>query len=913
MIPPAAPAWHAVSAREAVDLLHGGHDGLSTAEAGRRLARWGPNTLPRRSPPPLWRLAEQQLANPLVLLLVAAAAVSLAIGHGGDALLVALVIVLDATIGTWQESRARRSIASLETLLRTRAAVCRDGTVRDVAAEEVVPGDVIWLDAGDRVPADARLVTAHALEVDESLLTGESVPVAKDPAWTGPRDCPLADRTNMVHAGSIVTRGRASAVAVATGIRTELGAVAIDVAAPASGTPPLVARMRRFTRTVAVAVVVAAAVVALLGIAIGRHPAEMFPFAVVLAVSAIPEGLPVSLTIALAVAAGRMAARGVVVRWLPAVEGLGSCTFIATDKTGTLTCNELTVTAIDVADREGEPLASLDVTGRGFVPEGDVRHAGRRIALPANPGDRLGIRLADLVRAAVLCNDAALHRRDGGWTWRGDPVDVALLSLGGKIGVEREHLLTAEPQFDEMPFDADRRFAATFHDASEGRFVCLKGAPEAVLPMCGRNAMESAWHERAASLAAAGLRVLAIAHGTLESPAMPQRPPTLPARLEFLGLVGLSDPLRPGARRAVASCADAGIRVVMVTGDHQLTARTIATEIGLVHSATDVVTGAELAALSREDLVAVVRTARVFARVTPRQKREIVEAARAVGHYVAVTGDGVNDVPALRAANIGVAMGKQGTDVARAAAGLVIVDDDFSTIVAGIREGRVAYDNVRKVVLLLMSTGAAEMLLAVLAVAAGLPLPLTTAQLLWLNLVTSGVQDVALAFGVGDGDELARPPRPPAEAVFDRLMVERVAITAVVMGLAAFAVFRLWLAAAPADGADGVARARNATLLVMVLFENMHLLNCRSERRSALVRPSVGRRASPILVVGTLAALALHVLAMHWGPAQAVLGVAPLAARDWLALVAVAAAVVPAVECHKWWCRRRDAVRESVA
>ena len=888
--------------------LESGHAGLSAAKAARRLAAYGANSLPRDELPPLWRIAIQQIASPLMLVLIAAAVASLAIGDAKDAALIAAVVAIDAALGAWQQLKADRSSRALEKLLEIQAVVTRDGIVREVPADEIVPGDLVWIESGDRVPADGRLVTAHCLEVDESLLTGESLPVAKDAGSICPTAASLADRLDMIFAGSTVTRGRASAVVTATATNTAVGELAVDVAAAPAGTPPLVARMERFTRSIAVAVLAAAAAVGLLGVAFGRHGlADMFLFTVALAVSVIPEGLPVSLTIALSIATGRMASRGVIVRRLAAVEGLGSCTMIATDKTGTLTCNELTVTTVELP--EGDTMSAtphrIAVSGEGFAPVGHVLDAG---LIDAETMDDL----RGLAACAALCNEASLHQREGRWTWRGDSVDVAILSLGAKLGLQREPLLDACPQIDAVPFEPEHRFAATFHDSPQGRIACIKGAPEAVLPMCDdrRDALPSR-QSRAAALAAEGLRVLAIARGRVDTDSdasSPHHHHLLPAvdDIAFLGFVGLVDPLRPGVREAVRRCRAAGVRVVMITGDHRLTALAIARQLDLAQSESDVITGEELSRLPPVGFAAAVRTAVVFARVTPRQKLAIVEAAREAGHFVAVTGDGANDAPALRAANIGVAMGRGGTDVARDAAGLVISDDNFATIVAGIEEGRIAYDNVRKVIFLLVSTGAAEMVLVTLSVATGSPLPLTAAQLLWLNLVTNGIQDVALAFEPGQGDELLRPPRPPDEPIVDRVMMARVAVSALVIGATAFAVFRLWLVGTEGDAAASqstaaIAAARNATLLAMVLFENVHLGNCRSENRSAMASPPW---RSPLLLVGTLVALAVHVLAMHLPITQEILEIGPLAGRDWLVLVVVATTILPAVELHKWWCRR---------
>lgn len=900
-------AWHSLPIDEVRSRLRSDPTGLTATEAARRLALHGPNVLPREPPPSPWRIAARQLSSPLVLVLVAAAAASLAIGDVQDAVLIAIVVAIDAGLGAWQQLKAERSSRALDRLLETRATVSRDGTVRELPADGIVPGDLVWLESGDRVPADARIVTAHGLDVDESLLTGESLPVTKDAGWRGDPAAPLADRLDMVFAGTIVTHGRGTGIVTATAADTALGEVAVTPTA--AGTPPLVARMERFTRSIAVAVLAAAVTVGLLGVTVGhQRVSDMLLFAVALAVSVIPEGLPVSLTVALSIATARMAARGVIVRRLEAVEGLGSCTMIASDKTGTLTCNELTVTAVELPEAEPRHAAGaaggprrITVAGEGFAPDGAVVDDG---------GPEARARLRELAVCAVLCNEATLHRRDDAWTWRGDSVDVALLTLGAKLGLERDALLAEFPQFDAVPFEPEHRFAATFHDSPSGRFACIKGAPEAVLPLCddARHAL-AARQAQATAMAAEGLRVLAIARGRVDTDATaaPRHHHLLPAirDVSLLGFVGLLDPLRPAARDAVRRCRAAGVRVVMITGDHRLTSLAIARQLDLAETEADVITGDELARLSPAGFAAAVRDAVVFARVTPRQKLDIVTAARAAGHFVAVTGDGANDAPALKAANIGVAMGRGGTDVARDAAGIVISDDNFATLVAGIEEGRIAYDNVRKVILLLVSTGAAEMVLVALSVATGVPLPLTAAQILWLNLVTNGIQDVALAFEPGHGDELRRPPRPPREPIFDRVMAARVAVSAVTMGVAAYAVFRLWLGDAAGDAAthssSAVAAARNATLLAMVLLENVHLGNCRSETRSAFSSPPW---RSPFLLVGTLVAVAVHLVAMHLPLTQRVLGVAPLPVDEWLLLAAIAVTILPVVELHKWWCRR---------
>jgi len=875
-------------------------------------------------PTPLWRIIGRQLANPLVLILSAAAAVSLAFGDAHDAAFIAVAIAIDAAIGAWQEQQAEYTSRAMEKLLSIRAAVVRDGRLREVSAEELVPGDLVWIESGNRIPADARLLSSSGLQVDESLLTGESLPVSKeacgaDSAGEAPGESGFG-RRDAVLAGAIVTSGRGTAVITATGMATAVGKLALDMSSRPAAQPPLVARMERFVRVIALAVVSIAIGIGTLGVFMGGYGLrEMFALATALVVSTIPEGLPVSITIVLSIAVARMAKRGVIVRRLPAVEGLGSCTLIATDKTGTLTCNELTVVAAEVhyppaLHRSPEVFT---VSGQGFAPLGAVfrgKAAEAEAPVRLSPPLPEDARLQSLAQCGVLCNEATLHQHDGLWSWRGDAVDVALLSFGIKLGLSRDAELAALPLCGAVPFEPEHRFAATFHNVAGGSvpgtaMVCIKGAPEAVLPMCGAGAVLAEWEQIAAALAADGLRVLALARGWVGSGATGvggvHRLLATVETVEFLGFLALVDPLRPGVREAVRRCHGAGIEVVMITGDHRQTALAIAKQLDITQDASEVIDGTELALVVPADLVEIVRARRVFARVTPHQKLQIVEAAQRAGHFVAVTGDGANDAPALRAANIGVAMGKSGTDIAREAAGLVISDNTFSTIVVGVEEGRIAYDNVRKVIFLLISTGLAELVLVVLSVANRSPLPLTAAQLLWLNLITNGIQDVALACEPGQGDELSRPPRPAGEPVFDRTMTQRTLLAGVVMGSVAFAVFQLWLGGenwAGAGGSDRLAAARNATLLLMVFFENIHIGNCRSETRSLF---ALSPLRSPFLLGAVALALAVHIVAMHLPAAQAVLGTAPLAPAAWLGLLLTALVIIPPLEILKWWERSR--------
>lgn len=892
---PAAAAWHSLGLADVCQQLDASEHGFGEDEANARLGEYGPNKLPQKPPTALWQIVLRQFTSPLIYILALAAVVSVAIGDTKDAAFIAGVLVLNAVIGAYQEWKAEQSSQALRKLLQIRASVHRDGEVREINAEDVVPGDVVWLESGNRVPADIRLLTAHGLEADESLLTGESLPVLKDPAWSGAESTPVADRQNMSYAGSIVARGRAKGLVVATGAATSVGQLALDVLGEAGGKPPLLVRMERFTRVIAVAVLAAAVTIGVLGVAIGGYSlSEMFMFTIAMAVSAIPEGLPVAMTVALAIATTRMARRGLIVRRLTAVEGLGSCTLIATDKTGTLTCNELTVREVRLPDG-----GVFQVTGEGFAPHGEVLFGAK----PIEPGRHQSLEW--LTRAGMLCNEADLHHRSGEWVWRGDAVDVAFLSFGHKLGWNHETTLDLHPQVNEIPFEPEHQFAASFNAHDDHVSVFVKGAPERVLAMCsasGCGEFDRVQLEASTMrMAAQGYRILALAEGTLAEPIEPGDAPPVPAKLKFLGFVGMIDPLRPGVKDAVRDCNDAGVSVSMITGDHRVTAMAIARDLGLATHEGQVMTGAELLEKSSEELSEIVGRIRVFARVAPRQKLQIVEAARKAGHFVAVTGDGVNDAPALRVANIGVAMGKSGTDVAREASELVISDDNFATILGGVEEGRVAYDNIRKVIYLLISTGAAELVLMALAIATGSPyLPLLPVQLLWLNLVTNGIQDVALAFEPNEGGVLQRKPRSPRERIFNQLMIERTVIAAVVMGVIGFLTFRWFL---PDDAVDAeVASARNALLLLMVLFENIHIGNCRSETKSAL-RFSPLR--SPILLAGAIIAFLVHLATMYTPVGQMLLETEPVALKNWGLLFLLALTICPVMELHKWTWRLR--------
>ncbi len=863
--------------------------GLSATEASSRLEKYGRNALPRAKPPGVMRVFLRQFASPLIYVLGVAAMVSMIIEEWSDAGFIGGVLLVNAIIGTIQEFSAQRAAEALHKMVETNSRVLRDGDTYELSAEELVPGDIVLLESGDKVPADLRLFTSQDLEVDESLLTGESMAVSKAADRILEDECALGDRINMAFAGTLVNRGRGRGIVVGTGLNTELGLIASAVLGKKSAKAPLLVRMESFTHRVAILVAVAALIMAGVALARGMPLNEIFFLAVALAVSAIPEGLPVALTVALAIGMRRMAKRNVIVRQLVAVEALGSCTYIATDKTGTLTVNRLTARRLILPDGE-----NWEVTGESQKPEGEI--------LPLNQQDKVidkaGIQ--HLCLAAVLANEAFLDHRDQGWSFHGDAVDIALLIMAHKAGINRAEATNKYLEIATIPFESEHLFSASLNKIGDSRQVFVKGAVEKILPMCTSMAGKNHGSELDASLvdsqalvlAKQGYRVIAIAAGEINLGPQEVFSEEHLNGLELLGLVGMIDPLRSEAANAVAECFHAGVEVAMVTGDHPATALAIGNELGLVDSTEQVVTGPELSRAANEaEFDKLALSASIFARVEPHQKLDIVNSLQRSGHFVAVSGDGANDAPALRASQVGVAMGESGTDVARETAELIITDDNFSSIVAGIEEGRVAYANVRKVIFLLISTGVAELVLFTLALLTGLPLPLLAVQLLWLNLVTNGIQDVALAFEPGEGDELKQPPRSPKEPIFNRLMIERVVISSVVMGCMAFLVFQWSM-----NAGFSVEESRNITLLLMVLFENIHVFNSRSEKRSVLRHNPL---RNPVLLIGTILAQLVHIGAMYTPWLNDVLGVQPVSLGQWLELLWLALSILLVMEIHK--------------
>ncbi len=852
---------HGLTAEACLAALQVPPEGLTSDGAAARRARFGPNRLPEPKPASLAVAVLHQFFSPFIALLAGAALVSLAMGQPTDAAFILGVVILNALIGGSQEWRAARQTDALRQRVGGRATVLRDGCPADLPMVDLVPGDLVRLETGSRVPADLKLVTGQALLLDESLLTGESLAVAKRPGQDR-ADAVLGDRASMLHAGTLVQTGRALGVVVATGAETELGRIATALRQSPAPEPPLITRLARFTRRLGAAILLVIALLVAIEAGRGAPLGDVLVVAIALAVSAIPEGLPVAITIALAISVRRMAARNVIVRALPAVEGLGSATLIASDKTGTLTLNRLTVgTVVPAAGLSDSSFAAL------------ARRC-TEASLGPDPQDRR--------RGAV-----------------GDAVDIAILDWAeGATGTASlpEHGLGAPGVLGSIPYESERKFAAVLHADGDGGHLVVKGALETLLSFCPAADLRH-WQEEADRLAGQGYKVIAVAERRIDAGLADS------GRIEGLredhltgsrlvGLIGLIDPPRPDAADAVAAAQRAGVAVRMITGDHPLTALAIARRLGIADSEAQVVTGRALAAAG--DLATfdrLVQTGRVFARIEPLQKLEIVEVLRRQGHQVAVTGDGVNDAPALRAADIGIAMGRSGTDAARDAADLVLTDDAFGSILNGIAEGRVAYSNVRKLIQLLVSTGAAEVLVFVLATLAGLPPPLTAVQLLWLNLVSNGIQDVALAFEKGAPDVLARPPRPPDQPLFDRLMLAQVGLAGAWMGGVSFAVY-WWLL----DSGASLVAAQSGVMWLMLCFENAHCLNSRSERRSAFRVPVA---SNPFLLLGILATQMLQVIAGQISPLHDILGLQPMGLADWLLFAAIGLTIIPVMEALK--------------
>ncbi|UYN97283.1 MAG: cation-transporting P-type ATPase [Enhydrobacter sp.] len=882
-------AWHALAPEAALDALQATADGLAAQEAARRLDTYGPNRLPEGRRVGVVKRFLLQFHNLLIYVLLAAGALAAAIGHPTDALVILAVVLVNAIIGFVQEGRAERALDAIRAMIDPHASVVRDGRRVTVAAEKVVPGDIVLLEAGDRVPADLRLVKARNLRIDEAILTGESVPVDKAVAGVDAAAA-LGDRFSMAFSGTFVTAGQGSGVVVATGAATELGRVSSMIGAVERLTTPLVRQMDHFARQVTLAVLGVSALVFVYAALMQAYGFDDAFMAVVgLAVAAIPEGLPAVLTITLAVGVQRMARRNAIIRRLPAVETLGSVSVICSDKTGTLTRNEMMVSAVVTADH------TIEVEGTGYRPAGRFRApTGEPLDPAADPV------LEELSLAALLCNDASLRQTGDDWTIDGDPMEGALVSLAIKAGHDDAAARANFRRLDEIPFDSRHRYMATLN-ARDGHppIAYVKGAPERILAMCGRVATADgerpldaeAWHGNVERLAANGQRVIALARRTMTEGERGIAPSHVERDLTLLGLVGLIDPPRPEAIAAIAECKAAGIRVKMITGDHAATARAIAVQLGLADD-PKAVTGQDLDALEDDGFRERAQTAIVFARTSPEHKLRLVETLQADGSVIAMTGDGVNDAPALKRADVGVAMGGKGTEAAKEASEMVLADDNFASIVAAVREGRTVYDNLTKVIAWTLPTNGGEAFTIILAILFGLTLPVTPVQILWINMVTAVALGLTLAFEPTEPDAMRRPARPAKQPLLSGRLLWRILFVSALMVAGTFGIY-IWAT----ERGLSVEAARTMAVNTLVAMEIFYLFSVRFAHGTSLTwRGVLGTRA---VLIGVAIVVVAQLAFTYLPPLQMVFGTRPVSLGDGVAIVAVGVALLAVVELEK--------------
>ncbi len=889
-------AWHALDASAVAGQLDSPADGLSSGEAAARLRRFGPNRLTPPKRRSAWMRFLAQFHNLLIYVLLASGTVALLLRHWTDAGVIFGVVLVNALIGYIQEDKAEQALEAIRNLLSPQAVVLRDGHAVTLAAEALVPGDRVFLVSGDRVPADLRLDRTKGLLVQEAALTGESVPTVKSAAAVA-ADAALGDRSGMAYAGTMVVQGQGTGTVVATGDATEVGRIGHLLASVSSVATPLLVSMERFGRWLTGGILLLAAVTVAFGRLVYGEPwPDMILTAVGLAVAAIPEGLPAVMTITMAVGVTRMARRNAIIRHLPAVEILGSVRTICTDKTGTLTRNELLVTDVVTAD------ATYRVGGSGYAPEGEIRRDGR---LSDPSGEPL---LLDLARAALLCNDAALHRDPGGaWQLAGDPTDGALLALAMKAGLDPAIEAQRTPRRDALPFESERQYMATLHHDHAGHgILVVKGAPERVLALCERerHGEDTApldrrrWTALTAELAGQGQRVLALAMRRTPIDLSELSAEDLREEgLELLGLCGLIDPPREEALLAVAACRQAGITVKMITGDHAATAAAIGQRFGLRDGLRGgVISGPELDRLDEAGFAAAAEDNSVFARTTPEHKLRLIAALQAAGDTVAMTGDGVNDAPALKRADIGVAMGRNGTEAAKEVAAMVLADDNFASIVHAVEEGRTVYDNLRKTILFMLPTNGAQAVVILLAVLSGSILPITTVQILWVNMVTAVTLGLALAFEAPESGVMARPPRPRDEPILVGRLVWRMVVVLVLLVASSFGFFHYHRMQG-----DGIEMARTIAVNALVVGEIFFLLSARGLRGEAGGRLGLlsGLAGSRPVWLSIALMIVLQLAFTYAPPLQALFGTAAIGVTAWMAMIAVGAGLFVLMELEK--------------
>ena len=877
--------WHTLSVEQALDRLGTESTGLTSAEAAERLRAHGANELQSLTRESAWRTFLAQFQNVLILILLSATLVSAFLGHTLEAGVITVIVLFAVILGFIQEHRAGRALEALREMAAPAARVLRDGHECVVPARDVVPGDVVLLRTGDRVPADARVTHAVNLAVDEAALTGESAAVEKTTLALVDARLPLGDRTNLTYAGTLVTHGRGQAVVVLTGMSTEFGRIARMVETVDASRTPLQENLDRLGATLGKAALVVVALVVAIGLGRGLPVIEMFLFGIALAVAVVPEALPAVVTISLAIGVRRMVKRQALVRRLPIVETLGSTSVICTDKTGTLTKNEMTVRQV-LADEQ-----LLELSGAGYDPIGHVLDGGKIVEPP--PAVRA------LLGAAVLASDARLVTRDGRWQVEGDPTEGALIVAATKVGLNPVDLNEQEPRVAEIPFTSERRRMTTLHTTPMGVLAYVKGAADEVLASCtsvmrsGEDIpLSDAHRERIRAveqrMAAAGLRVLAVARKSGAAIEDAEREMTL------LGLVAMMDPPRSEARQAIAVCRAAGIRAVMITGDHPLTASTIATELGMLNGRR-VVSGRDLDVMSDDVLERDVAEIAVYARVSPSDKLRVVSAWQNRKEVVAMTGDGVNDAPALKKADVGIAMGIAGTDVSKEAAGMTLLDDNFATIVAAVEEGRIVFGNIKKYLMYLLSCNVGEMVLLAGAVIAGLPMPLTAVQILYVNLATDGLPALALAVDPPEQDLMRRKPRDPRLGIFTRPVVAMLLVAGLWSALVNMTLFT-WLLQSGRDVEEVMA----LTFVALVLIQFFNAYNCRSDRQSVFRHPFANRWLNAAVAWELL----LLVIIVYTPFFQRAFGTFSFEPGDWILTGVLGFSIVPVLEGTKWMARR---------
>ncbi|MCS3903278.1 magnesium-transporting ATPase (P-type) [Methylohalomonas lacus] len=879
-------AWHTLDADTALARLGGAANGLEPAAIDQRRAEYGPNSLPQQQGRGRLQRFAAQFNNLLIQILVAAAIITALLGHYIDMSVILAVVLVNAVFGYIQEGRAEQALNAIRAMLSPRARVIRAGRRQEVAAEALVPGDIVLLEAGDRVPADVRLLQAHNVQIDESVLTGESVPAEKSTAAVE-ADAALGDRAGMAFSGTLVTTGQARGLVVATGANTEIGHISSLLQRVDTQTTPLLRQMGTFTRWLSLAILVVGLATFLFGWLLrDLNPNDVFMMVVGLSVAAIPEGLPAILTVTLAIGVQRMAGRQAIIRRLPAVETLGAVSTICSDKTGTLTRNEMTVSSVITG------AGRYDISGSGYDPQGTFSKAEQTVEPVGEPV------LIELLRGALYCNDAELHEADGVWQAVGDPMEAALVVAARKAGLE-----DATARHGLIPFDAAHRYMATLHkDDDDAHYVVVKGAPEQVLAMCNRQLtadgsepLAADWQERIHELAAQGQRVLALARKPVDPP-----PPELAHEhvaddLILVGLLGLIDPPREEAITAVGECHSAGVRVKMITGDHAETARAIGAQIGLANS-DEVLTGADIDKLDEDELAGVVERVDIFARTNPTHKLRLVTALQRDGAVVAMTGDGVNDAPALKRADIGIAMGGKGTEAAKEAAEMVLADDNFASIVAAVREGRTVYDNLKKAIGFLLPVNGGESLSLIIAILFGLTLPIAPLQILWVNMVSSVALALVLAFEPAEPDIMQRPPRASGEALLSRFLVWRIVLVSTLFSIGIYSLF----GGAIAVGLD-VEVARTLAVNALVAMEVWYLFSVRYLSSPSFTYEGV-QGTRPVLISLALV-IGLQLLFIYAPFMNALFDSRPLPLLSLAWVVAAGLVLFLVLEIEKWLLR----------